>query len=273
MTFSRTAGLGLILVLAAASTVYSQDVLQLATTTSVDNSGLLDVLLPPFEERLGVKVAVIAVGTGKAFKLAENGDVDVVIIHDPAGEDRFVRQGFGVNRRDFMFNHFLIAGPPDDPASVGDSKNVVEAFRRIASTGVPFVSRGDDSGTHRKERSIWSDAGIRPDWDVYLEVGQGMGASLLIADEKSGYILTDQATFDAFEAKLGRLKKLLTGGERLYNPYSIIAVNPARWPESDYLMAMALVGWVTSPEGQQLIADYRVGRDPLFRPLAVRDEP
>ncbi|MCK4548136.1 MAG: substrate-binding domain-containing protein [Candidatus Eisenbacteria sp.] len=258
-----------ILLLVTPSPTDSAERLNLATTTSVDNSGLLEMLIPPFEERFGMKVAVISVGTGKALKLAENGDVDVVIIHAPAAEEEFVKQGFGVNRRQFMFNHFLIAGPSQDPASVAAAEDAAQAFQRVARSSSPFISRGDDSGTHRRERMMWSEAGIEPEGRWYREVGQGMGASLLIADETSSYILTDQATFLAYRRKFNQLTELLQKGEELYNPYAIIAVNPARWPKADYFSAMALIAWVTSPEGQRLIEEYRVENEQVFRPLAV----
>jgi tungstate transport system substrate-binding protein len=268
----RSACVALVLASLILSPAYARERLELATTTSVDNSGLLEVLLPPFEERFDVEVAVISVGTGKALKLAENGDVDLIIIHDPAAAERFVEQGFGINLRDFMFNYFLIAGPAEDPASVANAKNAVQAFRQIADCLASFISRGDSSGTHRRERALWSEAGTEPAGGWYHEVGQGMGASLLMANERSAYILTDQGTFYAYRTKVHRLKGLLTGDKTLYNPYSVVAVNPARWPEANYVLAMAFLGWITSPDGQRLIRDYRVAEKQLFWPLSGADQ-
>lgn len=249
----------------------AQERLRLATTTSTDNSGLLEVLLPPFEKRWGIRVNVIAVGTGKALKLAENGDVDVVLVHNPEAEEEFLRKGFGVNRRIVMYNDFVIVGPPEDPADIRDIEDVREALKRIEARKVLFVSRGDESGTHKKEKSLWREAGIIPQGRWYLEVGQGMGAALQIAEEKRAYCLSDRGTYFAYKDKIN-LEILFQGDPRLYNPYSIIAVNPARYPRVNYLCAMALIGWVTSREGQRIIAEYKKGGELLFHPLAVQDK-
>jgi len=242
--------------------------LKLATTTSTENSGLLDVLLPPFERRCHVKVNVIAVGTGQAFRLGQNGDADVIMVHDPSGEAGFVEQGFGVNRRQFMHNDFVIVGPDDDPAGLGRSSSAREAFRALAAGGATFVSRGDDSGTHRKEVAIWRAAGIEPAGAWYMEVGQGMSGALRIAAEKKAYALSDRGTYLALRDKIP-LQIAFAGDPLLHNPYGIIAVNPARHPEANYMDAMALIAWVTSPEGQAIIAEYRKSGEILFRPDAV----
>lgn len=250
------------------STAYGGERIRLATTTSTDNSGLLEELLPPFEQRFGVKVDVIAVGTGKALKLGENGDVDVVLVHAREAEDRFVADGFGVNRRDVMYNDFVLVGPETDPAGISGMPDAVAALTAISREGAPFISRGDDSGTHKKEKALWRNAGIAPSGNWYLESGQGMGPTLLMADEKRGYTLTDRGTFSAYQGRMD-LVVLSEGDPRLFNPYGIIAVNPARHPHVRYVLAMALIGWVTSQEGQKIIAEFKVGNEALFHPMAI----
>jgi len=242
--------------------------LRLATTTSLDNSGLTDVLLPPLEEGRQIRVDVIAVGSGKALEMGRNGDVDVLIVHDPEGEREFVRAGFGVNRRTFMHNDFLLVGPAGDPAGIRGMRDAAAAMAAVASTGSTFVSRGDNSGTHRKEQAILKAAGVKRGWAGYLEAGQGMGATLMMADERRAYALTDRGTYIAFKDKI-ELVPLCEGDPRLNNPYSIIAVNPARWKHVNYLDAMRLVGWVTSRRGQQIIGRFRKGGEQLFVPDAV----
>ncbi len=227
---------------------------------------MLDVLLPPFEDRFHITVDVIAVGTGKAIKLGENGDVDVILVHAREAEDRFVREGFGVSRRDVMYNDFVIVGPPEDPARIRGNGPIV-ALRSIAETGSLFASRGDESGTHKKEKLLWKAAAIEPRGEWYLEVGQGMGATLLIADEKRAYCLADRGTYIALEDKIS-LEILCEGDPSLLNPYGIIAVHPAKHPHVRYVEAMALIGWVTSPEGQQIIRDFRKSGKALFHPSA-----
>ncbi len=249
----------------------AQDRLRMSTTTSTDNSGLLAVLLPPFEKAFNVKVQVIAVGTGKALKLGANGDVDIVFVHARAAEDKFVADGFGVNRCDVMYNDFVIIGPDNDPAKIKAAKTAAEAFQKIAETQVDFISRGDDSGTNKKERSIWADTGITPEGKWYKETGQGMGAVLTIANEKQAYTLADRGTYLAYQNKI-ELNALHEGDPNLYNPYGIIAVNPAQYPHVNYTKAMALIGWVTSPEGQSLIKEFGKEKfgQPLFYPLVIK---
>ncbi|MGB6917470.1 MAG: substrate-binding domain-containing protein, partial [Phycisphaerae bacterium] len=242
--------------------------IRLATTTSTENTGLLERLLPPFEKWWGAPVHVIAVGTGRALDLGRNGDADVVLVHDPAAEDAFMAEGAGLNRRSVMFNDFLILGPKDDPAKIAQASGPADAFARIARAEAPFVSRGDNSGTHKKELAVWQAANLKPAGAWYLEAGQGMSATLLMADEKNGYCLTDRGTYLAMRVKL-HLAPRFEDPEALRNPYSIIAVNPAVHRDVNYLGAMALVAWVTSPEGQKIIADFRVDGEGLFHPLAV----
>ena len=244
--------------------------LRLSTTTSTENTGLLYALIPPFEERFHLKVEVIPVGTGKALKLAETGDVDVTCVHAPELEEAFIQQGFGVNRRYVMYNDFVIVGPPQDPAAVKDARDAAAAIRRIAETKATFISRGDRSGTHIKELQLWEKARVKPSLPWYLEAGRGMGAVLVIADQKRAYTLTDRGTYLAFRQKLD-LPILLEKDPALFNPYHVIAVNPARHPKVNYFGAMLFIGWLTSPEGQEIIGNF--GRkqfgQPLFVPTAI----
>jgi tungstate transport system substrate-binding protein len=255
-------------VLLLSTAVLAQDHLRLATTTSTENTGLLGAILPPFEKRFGVKVDVIAVGSGKAMKLGENGDVDVVLSHAPELEEAFVAAGFGVNRRDVMYNDFVIVGPPRDPATLRDTTTAVDAFKRLTAAQATFISRGDDSGTHEKEKALWKAAGIAPAGAWYVSAGLGMGQVLQMADEKKAYTLSDRGTYLSFKAK-GDLVIVSQGDPALFNPYTITAVNPARYPRVHYFDAMALIAWMTSPEGQRLIGEFAIGGEPLFHPTAV----
>jgi tungstate transport system substrate-binding protein len=260
------------LVGASVAQIQAAERMRLATTTSTYDTGLLDVILPPFEKKFNVKVDVISVGTGKAIRLAENGDADVILVHARDAEDKFVNEGYGVNRRDVMYNDFLIIGPKGDPAGTGGTKGAVAALKAIAKAKAPFVSRGDDSGTHKKEKKLWKEAGISPKGKWYMEAGQGMGATLNIADEKNAYCLTDRATFTAFEDKI-KLRALCEGDKRLLNQYGIIAVSPAKHPDASYLNAMCLIGWITSPEVQKMIGDFKKKGTTLFHPDAYHASP
>ncbi|UCE19153.1 MAG: substrate-binding domain-containing protein [Gemmatimonadota bacterium] len=248
------------------SSAASTERIKMATTTSTDNSGLLQVLVPPFEDRFQVTVDVIAVGTGKALKLGENGDVDLVLVHAREAEDRFIEIGYGVNRRDVMYNDFVMVGPENDPAGIKGTRGA-DALKRIATSQQPFYSRGDESGTHAKEKNLWEVAEIIPHGKWYVETGQGKGTTLQMANEKNTYCLVDRGTFIAFEKKLD-LVILCEGDERLFNPYGIIAVNPHRHPHVNYFHAMAFIGWVTSPEGQKIIGDFKKDGKILFHPNA-----
>lgn len=254
------------LALAAAPAMAADDI-KLATTTSTDNSGLLKYILPKFEGQYGGKVRVIAVGTGNALKLGENGDVDVVMVHARPSEDKFVEAGHGVNRRDVMYNDFVIVGPPGDPAGIKGMKDPAAAFKKIAETGKPFVSRGDNSGTNKRELIYWKEAGITPKGDWYISAGQGMGAVLTMTGERQAYTLSDRATYTTFKSKTG-LDILVEGDPRLYNPYGVIAVNPKKYPSVNYLGAMAFIAWLTSPQGQQAIAEFSKNGQQLFHPSA-----
>ena len=262
----------ILITLVAVFSVSAEGRLKLATTTSTDNSGLLKALLPPFEEMFGVRVDVIAVGTGKALALGRNGDVDVVLVHARSAEDQFVKDGFGVNRRDVMYNDFVVLGPADDPAGVKGMKDAVAALKTISAEKAPFASRGDDSGTHKREKSLWKTAEIEPAGDWYMETGQGMGSTLQIADEKQAYTITDRGTYLAYKDKID-LSILVEGDtERLANPYGIIAVNPAKHVHVNYVYAMSLIGWVTSVEGQEIIGQYKRFGELLFHPMAISNQ-
>ena len=252
-----------ILLVLTALPARAEERLRMSTTTSTENSGLLSVLLPPFETKCGCKVDVVAVGTGKALRLGEAGDVDVVFVHARKLEDQFVANGFGVDRRDVMYNDFVLVGPPGDPAGVGKTRSAPEAFRAISAKGSPFLSRGDESGTHQKEKEIWASAGIVPKGAWYVEAGQGMGEVLMMAAEKRGYALSDRGTYIAFRKKTD-LVVLRQGDANLWNPYGIIAVNPKRFPQAKYDLARKLIDFVTGPEGRSLISGYKVGGEQLF---------
>jgi tungstate transport system substrate-binding protein len=243
----------------------AQQVIRLSTTTSTENSGLLKWLLPVFEAKTNSKVHVISVGTGKALELAKNGDVDVTLVHARPLEDKFVADGFGVDRRDVMYNDFIIAGPSADPARVKGSKDVIAAFQKIASSGAKFISRGDNSGTDVMEKGYWSTAATKPAGANYLSAGLGMGEVLNMAAELQAYTLTDRATYGAYKAKTG-LAILVEGDKRMFNPYGIIAVNPARYKDVNYKGAKQLIEWITSAQGQQRIATFKPEGEQLFFP-------
>lgn len=245
--------------------------LVIASTTSTQNSGLFDILLPAYEKatRYEVKVEVIAVGTGKAIRIAKKGDADMLFVHDPFREEKFVGEEYGVNRRVVMHNDFVIVGPGKDPARIKGLKSAVEVFEEIAEKGSPFVSRGDDSGTNIRELDIWDDAGINPKgkgW--YYEAGANMGDTLLMAKQKGAYTLTDMGTFLKYESKID-LKILFSSDPKLRNSYSVIAVNPDKFRDVKYREAMDFIAFVTSHEGQSLIATYKKHGVNLFYPDAI----
>ncbi len=260
--------LGVALCLTVPFFLADNTVLRLATTTSTENSGLLQKLLPPFETHSGIRIHTIAVGTGKALRMGADGDVDILLVHAPAAETRFVADGHGVNRRSVMYNDFVIVGPRDDPAGINGTEDVAEVLRRIAQNRSLFVSRGDDSGTHKKERVLWQHSGIMPEGDWYREAGQGMGKVLQIAGELGAYTLTDRGTWLAYRSK-SPLQILSQRDSRLFNLYGVIAVNPARYPDTNYMGAMALIAWLTSVDGQHIIRDYTVEGEALFVPTEV----
>lgn len=250
-----------------AITAHAQQVLKMSTTTSTDNSGLLNFLLPPFEQQYGIKVQVIAVGTGKALELAKNGDVDVTLVHARPSEDKFVAEGHGVNRRDVMYNDFIIVGPAADPAGIKGSKDVLAALKKIVDSKAKFISRGDNSGTDQMEKAYWKQIGAKPEGSAYVSAGLGMGEVLTMAGEMGGYTLTDRATYSAYKAKTG-LAIEVEGDPKMFNPYGIIAVNPAKYKDINYKGAMQLIEWITSDAGQKRIADFKVDGQQVFFPSA-----
>lgn len=251
--------------------------LVLATTTSTYDTGLLDALNRAFAELFGVKVKVIAVGTGAALELAKRGVVDVVLVHARLLEDRYLAEGWLINRRDVMFNDFVVVGPPEDPAGVKGLTAATEAFRRIAAAKARFLSRGDNSGTHFREMEIWEAAGIEPRGKWYLISGKGMGENLIQASLMGAYTLTDRGTFIAMRKNLDLeivVEGPVKGGDpMLMNPYGVMAVNPARFPDRNYVLAMAYIGFLTSPQGQRIIAEFTVEGEPLFYPTALKADP
>jgi len=264
---SLLAAAGTLLLALHAPHAAAGQVIRLSTTTSTENSGLLAWLLPPFEAKYGARVKVIAVGTGKALELAKNGDVDVTLVHARASEDKFVREGHGVARRDVMYNDFIIVGPAADPAGIRGSRDVLAALRRLHEARAKFISRGDNSGTDLMEKSYWRELAIRPAGSQYVSAGLGMGPVLNMAAELGAYTLTDRATYVAYRAKTG-LAVLVEGDRRMFNPYGIIATNPARHPGANHRGALQLIDWIASEEGQRRIASFRPDGQQLFFPSA-----
>lgn len=244
--------------------------LVLATTTSTYDSGLLDFILPDFEEQYNAEVDVIAVGTGQALEMGEAGDADVLLVHARAREDAFVEAGHGTERYDVMYNDFVIIGPPEDPAGISGMTSSAEAFARLAEAQATFVSRGDDSGTHTKEKAIWAEAGIEPEGDWYQAAGQGMGAVITLAEEQQAYALSDRATYLARKAEGLSLEVLVEGDPILFNPYGVIPVNPEKHPGVNYELAEQFVEWLTSLETQELIASYERNGAQLFYPNSAQ---
>jgi len=245
------------------SPVTAAERLRLATTTSTEASGLLAKLLPPFEQANDCKVDVIAVGTGKALKLGESGDVDVVLVHARSLEDKFMADGYGSDRRDVMYNDFVLLGPLHDPAGVMGDNDLTAVMSKIATSGLSFVSRGDESGTHVRERQLWQAANVVPQGDWYLEAGRGMGEVIIMANERQGYTLSDRGTYLAFKDKVD-LKLVFAGDERLFNPYGVIMVNPARHPHVKEDLARKFLDFLTSEEGQGLINGFKMDGEQLF---------
>jgi tungstate transport system substrate-binding protein len=242
-----------------------------ASTTSTEQSGLFGHILPLFEKDSGIQVRVVALGTGQALDMARRGDADVVFVHDKAAEEKFVAEGFGVKREEVMYNDFVLVGPKDDPAKIGGSKDVGEAFKKIAASQTPFVSRGDKSGTHAAELRLWAAADIdiekgKGPW--YKETGSGMGPALNTAASMNAYILTDRGTWLSFKNR-GELKLLLEGDPRLFNQYGVILVNPAKHPHVKKEWAQQFIEWIVSAQGQQAIASYKIDGEQLFFPNAT----
>jgi tungstate transport system substrate-binding protein len=240
------------------------------STTSTANSGLYDYILPTFTDKTGITVNVVAVGTGQAIKNAQNGDGDVLLVHAKSAEEAFVAEGYGVERFDVMYNDFIIVGPPSDPAGIAGMKDAAAAFRKIADEKAVFASRGDNSGTHKKERQLWQEAGVDPtaasgQW--YRETGSGMGATLNTAVGMSAYTMTDRGTWISFGNK-GDYKILVEGAPNLFNQYGVILVNPEKHPRVKAAEGQAFIDWLLSDEGQQAIASYQLDGQQLFFPNA-----
>jgi tungstate transport system substrate-binding protein len=253
------------------------ETLTLTTATSTYDTGLLDEIHPDFEAMYGVSVDAVAQGTGAALESARNGDSDVVMVHARGLEDEFMRNGYGINRRDLMFNDFVIVGPESDPAGIRDMSSATGALDAIADAEATFVSRGDNSGTHTKERNLWAAAGVDRGGDWYQETGTGMGEALSIASQQGAYTLSDRGTFLSQRSELTLVILVqgpIEGGpEILANPYGVMAVNPGVHDSVNYDLAMAYIGWITSPDAQDAISNYRVDGKQLFFPEAVSEDP
>jgi tungstate transport system substrate-binding protein len=253
------------------------ETLTLTTTTSTYDTGLLDAIHTDFESMYGVSVDAVAQGTGAALKSARNGDSDVVMVHARGLEDEFLRNGYGVNRRDLMFNDFVIVGPEDDPAGIAGMGSATDALTTIADADATFVSRGDNSGTHTKELNLWSAAGTEPGGGWYQETGTGMGEALNVANQQGAYTLSDRGTFISQRSEIDLtilVQGPIEGGpESLANPYGVMAVNPGVHENANYDLAMAYIGWITSPGTQEAIAEYQVNGEQLFFPRAVSEDP
>ncbi len=257
------------LVIAVAPAASAQDnFIVVASTTSTEDSGLFKYLLPLFKAASGIDVRVVAQGTGQALATARRGDADVVFVHDRVAELKFVDEGYGIDRREVMYNDFVIVGPKGDPAGIAGSSDVIGALRKIAGAGSPFVSRGDRSGTHAAELRYWKEAGIDPQsgkgtW--YRETGSGMGPTLNTASAMNAYVFTDRGTWLSFRNR-GDLVVAVEGDNKLFNQYGVMRVNPARHPHVKKARALAFIDWITSPEGQAAIAGYRIEGQQLFFP-------
>jgi tungstate transport system substrate-binding protein len=262
---------GAVLALGVSGAVQAQDTfIVVQSTTSTQNSGLFDHILPIFQDKTGIEVRVVAVGTGQAIKNAENGDGDVLFVHAKAAEEKFVADGHGVERSDVMYNDFILVGPPADPAGIAGTKDITAALTKIAETEAPFASRGDDSGTHKAELKLWKEAGVdaaAASGDWYRETGSGMGATLNTGTAMGAYVLTDRATWISFGNK-GDYQIAVEGDDRLFNQYGIILVNPDKHASVKADAGQAFIDWVLSAEGQKAIADYKIDGQQLFFPNA-----
>ncbi len=243
--------------------------IRLATTTSTYHSGLLDYLLPEFQKDTGYKVDVIAAGTGKSLRMGQNGDVDLVMTHAPKAEATFVEKGYGVLPRALMYNDFVVVGPKADPANILGEKDVAKAFQEIIASNAYFVSRGDDSGTHKKELNLWAQSKMEPNFGGYRSVGQGMGPTLNMASEMQAYTLTDRGTWLAYRSKVD-LTVAVEGDKRLFNPYQVILINPKRYPDINYQGAKIFSDWLVNNKGQALINSFKLQGKQLFVANAVK---
>jgi tungstate transport system substrate-binding protein len=268
----RSVAIGLVALIAFSltSAQAQERFITVASTTSTEQSGLFGHLLPRFEQKTGIKVRVVALGTGQALDLARRGDADVVFVHARAAEEKFLAEGYGVKRFAVMYNDFVLVGPKTDPAKIGGSKDILEALRKVETAKAPFVSRGDKSGTHMAELDLWKATGVDIDkakgpW--YRDTGQGMGPALNTAASMNAYILTDRGTWLAFKNR-GDLTILVEGDKRLFNQYGVMLVNPDKHPSVKKELGQMFVDWVISPEGQKAIAEYKINGEQLFYPNA-----
>lgn len=269
MTIKKWLSIATLIIMALVSvTAQALEHLKMSTTTSTENSGLLAVLNPVFEAKYNAKVDVIAVGTGKALKIGSNGDVDIVFVHAPEAELKYVEQGDFIDRKAVMHNDYVVVGSVADPANIAQAKSASEALQKIAKVKAIFVSRGDDSGTHKKEKQLWLEANVKPEGSWYIQAGQGMGAVLTIADEKQAYALADRGTQIAYADKMS-LKVLFDGDKTLFNPYHVMAVNPAKHSHVNYDLTTKYIQFVTSKEGQAIIAGFKKSGQQLFYPDAI----
>ena len=270
MVTARRVFVALILALTALAADAQQRFITVASTTSTEQSGLFGYLLPIFEKKTGIQVRVVALGTGQALDLARRGDADVVFVHAKSAEEKFLAEGQGIRRFPVMYNDFVLIGPKSDPAKVAGSKDILAALRTIQAAQAPFVSRGDRSGTHIAELSLWKQAGIdleksKGPW--YRDTGQGMGPALNTAASMNAYLLADRGTWLAFKNR-GELGIVVEGDKRLFNQYGVMLVNPAKHPSVKKEMGQTFIDWLVSPEGQSAIAGYKIGGEQLFYPNA-----
>jgi len=258
------------IVAGTAAPALAEETITVASTTSTEQSGLFGHLLPRFEAATGIKVKVVAVGTGQALDTGRRGDADVVLVHDRVAEEKFVAEGYGVSRHDVMYNDFVLVGPRQDPARVKESADMAAALKRIAAGSTPFVSRGDKSGTHAAELRFWKDAGIDPKaLKEYKEAGAGMGPTLNMAAAMNGYTLADRGTWLSFKNRQ-ELEIVLAGDKRLFNPYGVMLVNPAKHPHVKKVAGQKFIDWLISASGQSAVASYRINGEQLFFPSATQ---
>jgi tungstate transport system substrate-binding protein len=270
MVIARRIVATLLVALAAVAAQAQDKFIVVASTTSTENSGLFGFLLPVFEKKTGIQVRVVALGTGQALDLARRGDADVVFVHAKAAEEKFLAEGQGVKRYPVMYNDFVLIGPKSDPAKIGGGKDILVAMKKIEAAQAPFVSRGDRSGTNMAELKLWKEAGIdiaktKGPW--YRDTGQGMGPALNTASSMNAYILADRGTWLAFKNR-GDLTILVEGDKRLFNQYGVMLVNPAKHPAVKKELGQQFIDWLISPEGQKVIADYKINGEQLFYPDA-----
>ena len=264
--------IGFVALFALASSALAQErFITVASTTSTEQSGLFGYLLPKFTQKTGIKVHVVALGTGQALDLARRGDADVVFVHDKAAEEKFLSEGWSTKRYDVMYNDFVIVGPKSDPAKIAGGKDVLDALRKIAEAKVPFISRGDRSGTHSAELRYWRAAAIdinkeKGEW--YREIGQGMGPALNMASASNAYVLSDRGTWLSFKNR-GELTIVVEGDKRLFNQYGVMLVNPAKYPKVKTADGQAFIDWLISKDGQSTIAGYKIDGQQLFFPDAA----